>query len=447
MDPGNDTPKVDIELAQSDTAEEVAPPAASAETDVFTGAAEQQADAQADTHFAYDFTVDLDSDNTHANVIRMVGNAQRVLELGPASGYMSEILARHGCEVVGIELDPDMAAQARQFCERVIVGDLDELDLDAELHGDTFDVIVAADVLEHLKDPLAVLRRLRAFLRPGGHFVVSLPNIAHASVRIALLQGRFDYRDLGLLDRTHLRFFTHASISQLFDDAELAVVEVHRQEAPIDTTEIAVDLDAIPHELIEELEQDPDARTYQFIVKALALEAPGLRELQLRLRESALARDAIEQELKLAREAAERQLTPHIQELESALAAITGREGQVRVALIEAHDQILRRDEQIEELVGKLRQDSTELEHLRDERKRLDERCEAHAAQCETWAAQCSAREEEARTLRVRLERILSSPPARVYARLGRLPLLRRVVARRTAGYQQALGEASRSGE
>lgn len=389
--------------------------------------------------YQYDFVVNLDSDNTHANVIRLVGQGRRVLELGPASGYMSEILRTRGCTVVGIELDARMAAQAEQFCEQVIVGDLDTLDLEAELGEDCFDVIVAADVLEHLRDPLKLLRDLRAFLKPGGFFVVSLPNVAHASVRLALLEGRFDYQDLGLLDRTHLHFFTHKSIAQLFDEAELALVEIHRQEAPIDTTEITVDLDVVPPDVLRDLERDPDARTYQFVLKAIPLEAPGMRELQGRMRDLALAKDAAEQELALVR----KQAVPRIQELEKALAAISGREGQVRVALIEAHDQILRRDEQIEELTGKLRRlqdDLRDAQNAKDEQARLQEQLAANVGVL-------AAREEEVRRLRVRLERILTSPPVRLYASIGRLPLLRGVVRRRTSGYEQAVQEAGRRGE
>ena len=398
---------------------------------------------QPQTSHQYAFVVDLDSDSTHANVIRLVGEGRRVLELGPASGYMSEILRGRGCTVVGVELDKEMAAQAARFCERVIVGDLDTLDLDTELGDDRFDVIVAADVLEHLRDPLTTLRALRPFLKPEGWFVVSLPNVAHASVRLALLEGRFDYQDLGLLDRTHLRFFTHESIGQLFDEAELAIVEMHRQEAPIDTTEIAVHTEAVPAEMIRELEGDPDARTYQFVIKALTLAAPGMRELQSRLREQALAADAAAQEL----DRAGRTLRPRIRELEQALADIAGREGQVRVALIEAHDQILRRDEQIEELTGKLRRLQTDLrDAVRDAQRAQDAQAQVQE-QLTASADMVTMREEEVRRLRVRLERILSSPPARLYASIGRLPLVRGVVRRRTAGYEQAVQDNRRTAE
>jgi 2-polyprenyl-3-methyl-5-hydroxy-6-metoxy-1,4-benzoquinol methylase len=378
----------------------------------------------------YDFAIDVSSDSTHARVVRLVGEGRRVLELGPASGYMSEILSARGCTVVGIELDPEMAAQAAQYCERMIVGDLDTLDLESELGDDDFDVIVAADVLEHLRDPLRLLCRLRHFLRPDGHLVVSLPNVAHASVRLALLEGRFDYRDLGLLDRTHLRFFTRESIARLFDEAELAITELHRQEASTETTEIPVHLDAVPAGIVSALERDPDARTYQFIIKAVTLHAPGMREVQRKLREQALARDEAEV-------ANERELA-RLRELEEAMTEIASREGQVRTALIDAHDQILRRDEQIDELgeeIEKLERDTGELEQLRAE-------CRALVARCEADAEKLEARAVEVHRLRVRLERILGSPPVKFYGALTRLPLLRAVAKRRTAGYEQAVREA-----
>lgn len=403
--------------------------------------------------YQYDFAIDLQSDSTHANVIRLVGEDHRVLELGPASGYMSEILRDRGCTVVAVEIDAQMASQAQRFCERVIVGDLDTLDFEEELGDDRFDVILAADVLEHLKDPLKTLRALRPFLRPEGYFVASLPNIAHASVRLALLEGRFDYRDLGLLDRTHLRFFTRISIARLFDEAELALVAVHRQEAPADTTEIAVDLEAVPAEVLRDLERDPDARTYQFVIKAVPLEAPGMRELQSRLREEALARDAAERERTLARDAIERELAsardvaerelalvvPRLRELEEALAAVSSREGKVRTALIVAQDEILRRDEHIDAISDQLRGEEDERKQLRAGRLEVQ-------AQREVVEAQLAARDNEARMLRVRLERIVHSLPYRIYLRAGQFPLLRRIVRRRTAGYEEAVQDARRVG-
>jgi len=323
----------------------------------------------------YDFEkVDLESGSVHADVVRLVGEAERVLELGPATGYMSRAFVEKGATVVGIEVDPEMGERAREFCSRVIVGDLDSLDLDAELGEERFDAIVAADVLEHLKDPLGALQKLRRFLSEDGAFVVSVPNVAHGSVRLALLSGQFEYRDIGLLDSTHLRFFTRETLEQLLDEAELGLAELHRHELNLEASEVSFDPKAVPPDLREELEQDPEARTYQFVVKAIPMEREGLRELQRRLREVA--------ELRLKAE--------RVDELERALAEISGREGELRRALIESHDQLLRRDAELE-------------------------------------------------AMRVRLDSILNSPPGRLYVRLRNLPLLRALERRRKAALEAKL--------
>jgi SAM-dependent methyltransferase len=224
----------------------------------------------------YDFAgIDLDSGSVHADVVHLVEKGSRVLELGPATGYMSRVFSERGCAVVGIEFDPGMAERAAGFCERMIVGDLDALDLEAELGDDRFDAIVAADVIEHLKDPLGALERLRRFLKEDGRFVISIPNVAHGSIRLALLSGRFEYRPWGLLDSTHLRFFTRETFERLLREAGLDLVELRRHELPIGASAVEFDESAVPADLLEELEADPDARTYQFVAKAIPMAHGG----------------------------------------------------------------------------------------------------------------------------------------------------------------------------
>jgi 2-polyprenyl-3-methyl-5-hydroxy-6-metoxy-1,4-benzoquinol methylase len=321
-----------------------------------TSAPKNRLDGQASSPAAgarYEFEIDLESDTTHARVVRLVGRDRRVLELGPATGYMSRVLRDRGCSVVGIEVDPAMAKQATRYAERVIVGDLDTMDLDSDLGEDRFDVIVAADVLEHLKDPLAALRRLRAFLAPDGFFVISLPNVAHGSVRLALLGGHFTYQKTGLLDETHLRFFTRESVDRLLDEAELGAAEIHHQELSIDASEVPFKRDAVSEELLHELERDPDAQTYQFVIKAIPLEVHGLREMQRRMRE-------------LAHENARlRSLEPQVRTLQDAVAAMSGREGRVRGALIQAHEEALQRDEEIDRLQRELLPLRTAMDRVR----------------------------------------------------------------------------------
>lgn len=312
----------------------------------------------------YDFEgIDLDSDSVHADVVKLVDEGSRVLELGPATGYMTQTFKERGCAVVGIELDPEMAAMAEQFTERMIVGDIDRLDLDSELGEERFDAIVAADVLEHLRDPVKVLLALKKFLNPDGCFVISFPNVAHGSVRLSLLSGHFDYQDIGLLDSTHLRFFTRESFEELLDEAELGLAVLHRHELNLDASEVPFDAETVPPELRERLEDDPDARTYQYVVKALPMSRPGLREIQGRMRELAELRE-VSDEVEV--------LNTRIAEMEAAMAAIGGREGELRRALIDAHDQLLRRDAEIESMHQAALARDKDLDNVRAELDRVN---------------------------------------------------------------------------
>lgn len=248
--------------------------------------------------FRYSYAIDPDSDTTAARVVRRVGLNKRVLELGCAAGHMSAVLAARGCQVVGVELDPTLAAQAAQVCERVIVGDLDGLDLAAELGDEGFDVVLAADVLEHLREPGRLLGRLRPFLRPNGYLVVSLPNVAHGSVRLALLGGHFPYQDLGLLDRTHLRFYTLASLERLLAEADFAIAHLDRVLGGVAGAEVPWDRAAAPDSVVQALEQDTEATTYQFIVVAFPLPDPDAPSLRDWLNRVAVERDRAEAEVR-----------------------------------------------------------------------------------------------------------------------------------------------------
>lgn len=152
----------------------------------------------------------------HRLLLEMVGTGKRVLDVGCASGYLAERLKAQGCRVTGLERDPSAAEQARTHCERVLVGSADDEALLAKTGGG-FDIILCGDILEHLPDPAIPLRAFSKLLSPGGRLLVSLPNIAYLTVRLGLLFGRFEYRDQGILDRTHLRFFTLQSARRLFE--------------------------------------------------------------------------------------------------------------------------------------------------------------------------------------------------------------------------------------
>lgn len=170
--------------------------------------------------------------SSHARVLEVVERERprRVLEVGTADGYLTARFAELGCEVVGIELDPALAARAAGHCERMLVGDVETLDL-SDL-GE-FDMIVCADVLEHLRDPQAQLARLIEHLKPSGFVVASLPNVALWLWRLKLLFGRFEYEPKGPMDETHLRFFTRATAHKLLRRAGLEVLEAAPTPIPL----------------------------------------------------------------------------------------------------------------------------------------------------------------------------------------------------------------------
>lgn len=160
-----------------------------------------------------------------------VSDGARVLDVGCATGYLAEPLTRRGCTVLGFEMDPASAAAAARWCEHVIVGDVQDPGTRALIPG-VFDVILLGDVLEHLVDPWETLGSMRTHLAAGGVVVASIPNVAAWTVRLALLSGRFRYEEMGIMDRTHLRFFTRATVHELVRDAGYAVER--ERHAPIE---------------------------------------------------------------------------------------------------------------------------------------------------------------------------------------------------------------------
>jgi SAM-dependent methyltransferase len=144
-----------------------------------------------------------------------------VLDVGCGFATTSQYIQELGNRVTGIESSTEAVAVARSRIGAVMEADLQQCDL-AGLPR--FDVIIFADVLEHLAWPIGVLRRYLPLLRDGGSVIVSLPNVGLWSVRLGLLFGRFHYDDTGVLDRTHLRFFTRRSALELLRAAGLKPV-------------------------------------------------------------------------------------------------------------------------------------------------------------------------------------------------------------------------------
>ncbi|MFJ5623658.1 glycosyltransferase [Peribacillus loiseleuriae] len=160
--------------------------------------------------------------------------SRKILDVGCGAGATGlELLNRQSCQLYGIELNALVSSIAKEHYETVDHTDVEALEPSYPLGY--FDTIIFADVLEHLKDPGKVIQNLSKYLTPNGSIICSIPNIAHAEALIPLLQGSWHYADAGILDRTHLRFFTPQTVHTLFPSTQFEIVEQRYQQIAVET--------------------------------------------------------------------------------------------------------------------------------------------------------------------------------------------------------------------
>lgn len=188
--------------------------------------------ASTDEDSARVYQFKADEHSSHAAILRMAGPGQgrRALDVGAWDGFLARRLTEQGWRVTAVEKDAAMAASARPHCERVVIADLNREV--PPLEG-AFDLIVFGDVLEHLTEPEDIFRRVTRSLAEGGRVIVSMPNVAHLSVRLLLLFGRFNYEDRGILDRTHRHFFTRRTFRKFLEDGGIAIERMEAVPAPL----------------------------------------------------------------------------------------------------------------------------------------------------------------------------------------------------------------------
>ncbi len=150
---------------------------------------------------------------------------KRVLDLGCGAGKLGEHFKNSGGEWYGITISEAEAVIARTRLKEVLVHDLDLLEK-LPFPADFFDAVILADVLEHLKKPERILQLIKFHLKPGGRIIASIPNIANFKVRFRLLAGKFQYEEFGILDNTHLRFYTLDTAKQLIASAGYRILDV-----------------------------------------------------------------------------------------------------------------------------------------------------------------------------------------------------------------------------
>lgn len=163
--------------------------------------------------------------DTHKEIIKLAGSGKIVLELGCSSGYISRELKKRKNVVWGIEKDEVAASKAKSFTDRIIVGDIEDKRIWKIVDKNIFGVIILADIVEHLRNPQEVIKRCKKVLSPKGQMIFSIPNVAHWTIRKQLFFGKFEYTGGGILDRTHLHFYTIKSFSELLKRNNLVIEE------------------------------------------------------------------------------------------------------------------------------------------------------------------------------------------------------------------------------
>ncbi len=161
----------------------------------------------------------------HQWVINHVGQNKKILEVGCNAGYVSYWLQKNNNQVTGLEMGPLALEKAGKYLHRKILGNVEDEQVWDQVKAETYDVILYMHVLEHLVDPWKVLRASKKLLNEGGFIIVCLPNISNFNTRWELMKGNFDYEDVGVMDRTHLRFFNIKTAYQFIEDCGFNVVD------------------------------------------------------------------------------------------------------------------------------------------------------------------------------------------------------------------------------
>jgi glycosyltransferase involved in cell wall biosynthesis/2-polyprenyl-3-methyl-5-hydroxy-6-metoxy-1,4-benzoquinol methylase len=218
----------------------------------------------------YDFTLDLETDNSNSIILRWIKPQSTVLEFGPAHGRMTKFLKENlRCNITIIELDVESGTEAAKYADRALLGEIEgNIEGDhwvEKLQGSTFDYIIFADVLEHLHNPAQILARATGLLSANGSIIFSIPNIAHNSILIELWKNRFEYRSTGLLDETHLHFFSQTSLTKLVRQTGLYVYNEHNARNVVENTEFKHSLADMPPEVASAMAKRDYADVYQFV--------------------------------------------------------------------------------------------------------------------------------------------------------------------------------------
>lgn len=218
----------------------------------------------------YDFSLDLNTRNSLSVILNYIEKNSKVLEFGCANGRMTKYMKEElNCEVDIVEIDYEAGIEAAQYanltCLGKTEGNIENYYWYDALRNNKYDYIIFADVLEHLYHPARVLRKCSDLLKDEGKILTSIPNIAHNSIIIGLINDKFTYTDVGLLDNTHIRFFTEESFISMINSIGLTVTAEDVLIREVGTIEIFTDYSMINKAIQRALKSRKRANVYQYI--------------------------------------------------------------------------------------------------------------------------------------------------------------------------------------
>jgi 2-polyprenyl-3-methyl-5-hydroxy-6-metoxy-1,4-benzoquinol methylase/glycosyltransferase involved in cell wall biosynthesis len=222
-----------------------------------------------ENYLNYARTVIPNAEESLSKIVEKVSPNSIVLDIGCSTGMLGRYLAlEKGCIIDGVDIDEKALENCSPIYRKTVITNLEIDDFTDYFTQESYDFIVVADVIEHLNDPIKLLLQLKLLIKPYGEIIFSIPNITHIAAALELLLGNFNYRQQGLLDSTHLRFYSYENLVTKLANSGLYTWEVDTVSKDLGETEFGIEQTKIfPKEWLEALiESRPDALVYQWIV-------------------------------------------------------------------------------------------------------------------------------------------------------------------------------------
>ncbi|MFD1121512.1 class I SAM-dependent methyltransferase [Methylophilus flavus] len=229
----------------------------------------------------YKYEVQKNADNSISYITNMISAGQSILEIGAGPGSLTKHLIQiPDTDVTAAEIDQDAIEILKNYCNKIHKIDLNLPHWGNSFNQEKYDVVIAADVLEHLASPEKAILEMKNLLKENGSILISLPHIGHNGIIASLFNQDFAYADSGLLDRTHIKFFCIKNMQDLITSAGLCIVDYKFVQREPEDTEFASAWKSLPKELQLQLKTNVFGNVYQCVIKA-ELNNPAKKSLNL----------------------------------------------------------------------------------------------------------------------------------------------------------------------